>query len=95
MAVERQDVAAAVAAVAGGGVDEAGVAAVASAVPVLSAWRRRERDRAAAAAWLYQVRWRPAQPPCWRGAAVLDLAGGNTAWTGGTATGAAVRAGAV
>jgi len=63
-AVERRDVAAAVAAVAGGGADEAGVAAVASAVPVLSAWRRRERDRAAAAGWLYQVRWHPAaQPP--------------------------------
>ena len=54
--------AAVVAAVTGAGADEAGVAAVASAVPVLSAWRRRERDRAAAAGWLYQVRWRPATP---------------------------------
>jgi acyl transferase domain-containing protein len=61
-AVERRDVAAVVAAVAGAGADEGAVAAVASAVPVLSAWRRRERDRAATAGWLYQVRWRPAAP---------------------------------
>jgi acyl transferase domain-containing protein len=61
-AVERRDVAAVVAAVAGDGADEGAVAAVASAVPVLSAWRRRERERASAGGWLYQVRWRPATP---------------------------------
>ena len=61
-AVERRDVAAVVAAVAGAGTGEAAV--VASAVPVLSAWRRRERDRATTAGWRYQVRWHPAaQPP--------------------------------
>ena len=59
-AVEREDVAA----VAGTlGADERARVSLGRVLPVLSAWRRDSRERAAADQWRYQVSWQPVADP--------------------------------
>ncbi|MCQ9184188.1 SDR family NAD(P)-dependent oxidoreductase [Streptomyces sp. IBSBF 2953] len=40
-----------------------GLDAIADALPALSSWRRRRRERSAADAWRYRLTWQPVHPP--------------------------------
>ncbi|NEA99062.1 type I polyketide synthase [Streptomyces sp. SID13726] len=43
-----------------------GLDALADALPALSSWRRRNRERSAADAWHYRLTWQPVHPPAER-----------------------------